>query len=129
MANWTPEGFWGQAFGLQAKYIPPPAEVRPPAEWGTQTRLRELFGDDIASMRVTPRTALFRYRNSAHWIEVFRTHFGPVIRTLEALDEPRRRDYLADLDATLNRFNQSGDDTLVVSADHLEVVMTKNPRA
>ena len=24
MANWTPDGFWGQAFGLQAQYVPPP---------------------------------------------------------------------------------------------------------
>jgi ubiquinone/menaquinone biosynthesis C-methylase UbiE len=127
MANWTPEGFWGQAFGLQARYITPPAGVRPPAEWGTETRLRELFADEIDSMRVTRRTALFRYRNSAHWIDVFRTYFGPVMRTLEALDEQRRRSYLADLDATLNRFNQSGDDTLMLSADYLEVVMTKKP--
>ena len=49
------------------------------------------------------------------------------MRTLEALDEDRRRAYLADLDATLNRFNRSGDDTLMVSADYLEVVMTKKP--
>ena len=28
-------------------------------------------------------------------------------------------------DATLNRFNRSGDNTLMVSADYLEVVMTK----
>jgi SAM-dependent methyltransferase len=125
MANWTPDGFWGQAFGLQARYIPPPPELRSPIEWGTEPRLRELFADAIGSLHITKRSALFRYRSSAHWIEVFSTYFGPVMRTLEALDEQRRRAYLADLDATLNRFNGSGDDTLMVSADYLEVVMTK----
>lgn len=125
MTNWTPDGFWGQAFGLQAKYVPPPAFLRPPTEWGTENRLRELFGHEVSSMRITRRSALFRYRSSRHWIEVFRTHFGPVIRTIEALDEEHRRSYLMDLDATLNRFNRSGDQTLVVSADYLEVVMVK----
>ncbi|HEU5283771.1 MAG TPA: class I SAM-dependent methyltransferase [Burkholderiales bacterium] len=125
MANWTPDGFWGQAFGLQAKYLPPPPGLRPPPEWGTEQRLRELFGDAVSAMQINRRSALFRYRSARHWIEVFSTYFGPVMRTLEALDEERRRAYLADLEATLNRFNGSGDDTLVVRADYLEVVMTR----
>jgi len=128
MANWTPDGFWGQTFGLQARYVPPPPELRPAIQWGTESRLRELFGDAIESMNLTKRSALFRYRSSAHWLEVFGTYFGPVMRTLEVLDEERRRAYRADLDATLNRFNRSGDDTLMVSADYLEVVMKKKPR-
>ena len=127
MANWTPDGFWGQAFGLQAKYLPPPPGLRPPPEWGTEPRLRELFGDAISSMQINRRSALFRYRSSRHWIEVFSTYFGPVMRTLDALDAERRRAYLNDLDATLNRFNGSGDDTLIVRADYLEVVMTRKP--
>lgn len=125
MANWTPAGFWGKTFGLVGKYLPPPEGLRPPPEWGTEKRLRELFGAATASIHIAERSALFRYRDSAHWIEVFRTYFGPIIRTLEALDEKRRGEFLKELDDTLNRFNRSGDDTLVVSADYLEVVMTK----
>jgi SAM-dependent methyltransferase len=127
MANWTPDGFWGQTFALQAKYLPPPPGVRPPPEWGTEPRLRELFGEAVSSLQVTRRSALFRYRSSGHWIEVFSAYFGPVMRTLEALDDARRRAYVSDLDATLNRFNVSGDDTLVLRADYLEVVMTRRP--
>jgi SAM-dependent methyltransferase len=125
MANWTPDGFWGESFGLLARYIPPPAGLQPPAEWGTEPRLRELFGDKISSMHIERRSALFRYRSSQHWIEVFRTYFGPIMRTLENLDAQRRGTYLADLDALLRRFNRSDDDTLVLSADYLEVVMVK----
>jgi ubiquinone/menaquinone biosynthesis C-methylase UbiE len=125
MANWTPEGFWGQAFGLTARYRPPPPGLRSPVEWGTEKRLRELFAA-AQSVHITPRTALFRFRSSAHWIEVFNRYFGPVMKTLEALDEAGRGAYLAELDATLNRFNQSGDDTLVLGADYLEVVLVKN---
>ncbi|HZP86862.1 MAG TPA: class I SAM-dependent methyltransferase [Burkholderiales bacterium] len=125
MANWTPEGFWGQTFALGARTLPPPVPLRPPTEWGTKKRLDELFGASIASMQITLRSALFRYRSSAHWIEVFSTYFGPIMRILAALDDARRAAYLTELDAILNRFNVSGDDTLVVSADYLEVVMVK----
>ena len=125
MANWTPAGFWGQTFRLVGKYLPPPEGLRPPPEWGTEKRLRELFGAATSSIRIAERSALFRYRTSAHWIEVFRTYFGPIIRTLEVLEEKRRSEFLKELDDTLKRFNRSTDDTLVVSADYLEVVMTK----
>ena len=125
MTNWTPDGFWGQAFALQARYLPPPVPLRPPAEWGTEKRLAELFGPAIVSMRIVKRSALFRYRSVAHWIEVFQTYFGPIIRTLAALEEPQRKSYLKELESTLRRFNKSDDKTLVVSADYLEVVMVK----
>jgi hypothetical protein len=126
MANWTPEGFWGQAFGLTARYRPPPPGVRSPLEWGTEKRLRELFGSAVESMQVSPRSALFRYRSVAHWMEVFSHFFGPVMKTLEVLDEARRSAYREELAATLRRFNQSGDDTLMVSADYLEIVLVKS---
>ena len=125
MANWTPEGFWGQTFGLVGRFIPPPTGVRPPGEWGTEPRLRELFGPAISSLSTVKRSALFRYRSSQHWIEVFRTYFGPIMRALETLQEPRRQEFLDQLDATLNRFNVSGDATLAVAAEYLEVVMLK----
>ena len=123
MANWTPDGFWGQTFALQWRYLPPPVPLRAPSEWGVEARLRELFGAAVASMRITRRSALFRYKSSKHWIEVFSTYFGPIIRALETLVGERRQAYLKELDDTLNRFNRSGDDTLMVAADYLEVVM------
>jgi len=125
MANWTPDGFWGQTFALVARYLPPAPGLRPPTVWGVEARLGELFGDAILSIRSTERSALFRYRSSAHWIQVFSTYFGPIIRVLEALDTQRREAFLKDLDDTLMRFNRSGDNTLMVAADYLEVVMAK----
>lgn len=125
MGNWVPDGFWGQAFALVGRYLPPPPGVRPPTEWGTEKRLRELFGSSTSSMRIERRSALFRYRDSAHWIEVFSRYFGPVMRVLANVPEPKRGEFLRELDDTLNRFNKSGDGTLVVSAEYLEVVVTK----
>jgi len=74
-------------------------------------------------MRIRQRSALFRYRSAQHWIEVFSTYFGPVMRTLEALDAAGRRAFLGELESLLQHFNHSADNTLMVSSDYLEVVM------
>src|SRR5919106_2402564 len=33
LANWTPEGMWGQLFKVHAQYLPPP-DIPPPTQWG-----------------------------------------------------------------------------------------------
>jgi len=123
MGNWTPDGFWGQTFALVGRYRPPAKGVRPPPEWGTGKRLAELFDIPVSGLKITRRSALFRYRDNRHWIEVFSTWFGPIMRVLEALDENGRGEFLLELDEILSRFNRSGDETLMVSADYLEVVV------
>ena len=55
LANWTPDGFIGHVFRTIGKYVPPPPGVKPPALWGTEQRLRELFGDGIAELTVNRR--------------------------------------------------------------------------
>ena len=65
LANWTPEGFIGHVFRTIGKYIPPPPGVKPPALWGTEQRLRELFGDGISELTINRRFFVFRYRSAA----------------------------------------------------------------
>lgn len=125
LGNWTPDGFWGQTFALVGRYLPPPAGVRPPPEWGTEKRLEELFGGFTSSMTASKRSALFRFRNNQHWIDVFSTWFGPIMRVRENLDEERRTQFIAELNGVLDQFNRSDDETLLVCADYLEVVIDK----
>jgi SAM-dependent methyltransferase len=49
LANWTPSGFVGQLFDLVSRFVPSPAGIPSPLEWGTETRLVELFGRVRAS--------------------------------------------------------------------------------
>src|SRR3977135_2899713 len=51
LANWTPTSFVGEMFKVMGRYIPPPAGVKPPPLWGTEERLRELFGSRIAALQ------------------------------------------------------------------------------
>jgi ubiquinone/menaquinone biosynthesis C-methylase UbiE len=125
LANWTPDGFVGELFRVIGKYVPPPAGVKPPALWGTEERLRDLFGDQIATLKVARRAFAFRYRSAEHWVDIFRTYYGPVHKTFGAL-EPERQEALAnDLIELLGRFDSGAGDGLVVPSDYLEVVATR----
>lgn len=125
MANWTPESFVGQAFKIIGKYVPPPAGVKSPALWGTEARLRELFGDNARKIRTTSRDFVFRYRSPEHWIEVFRTYYGPMTKTFAALDTDKQAAFTQDLLALMQSRNRSGDDTLVLPSEYLEVVIER----
>ncbi len=125
LANWTPEGFIGQLFKTLGKQLPPPPGVQPPALWGTETHLRSLFGESAAEIKATPRLFNFRYRSAAHFIEVFRTWYGPVHKAFLALPPDKAAALESDLTDLLNRLNRAGPGTLVVPSEYLEVVVTR----
>jgi ubiquinone/menaquinone biosynthesis C-methylase UbiE len=124
LASWTPSGFLGQLFRLIGKYVPPPAGISSPLLWGTDSHLRELFSG-AAQIEQTTRLYAFRYRSAAHWIEVFRTFYGPVHKAFLALDEERQEALEADLVALLRSLNRGGDASLVVPGEYLETVITR----
>ena len=121
LTNWTPEGFVGQWFQVTARYAPPPPGVKPPLHWGTEAGLRALFERD---MRIERRDYVMRYRSPQHWLDYFRSNFGPTRQTFESLDAEGRKGFAADLIALAQRFNRSGDDTFVGPGEYLEVVLT-----
>ena len=123
LANWTPESFIGQLFKTIGKYIPPAPGVKSPALWGTKARLEELFGRSAKEIRATSRQFTFRYRSPAHWIEVFRTYYGPMNKTYGALDAGKQAAFTQDVLALMARDNRSGDATLVLPSEYLEVVI------
>jgi ubiquinone/menaquinone biosynthesis C-methylase UbiE len=125
LANWTPEGFIGQLFKTIAKHMPPPAGVKSPALWGTRARITELFGGAASAIRIEPRTFTFRYRSPQHWLDVFKTWYGPVLKTFAALPADAQSALAADLLALAERFNRSGDRTLVAPGEYLEIVVTR----
>jgi ubiquinone/menaquinone biosynthesis C-methylase UbiE len=125
LANWTPESFIGQLFKTIGKHIPPALGVKSPALWGTQARLEELFGRTAQEIRATTREFVFRYRSAAHWIEVFRTYYGPMNKTFGALDAEKQIAFTEDLLALMETRNRSGDRTLVLPSEYLEVVIER----
>jgi ubiquinone/menaquinone biosynthesis C-methylase UbiE len=124
MANWTPEGFIGQLFKTLGKYLPPPAGVRSPALWGTRARLDELFGK-VGNIDAQPRMFVFRYNSPEHWLDVFKTYYGPMLKAFLALDASKQSALRNDIMALVAQFNHANDGTVAVRSEYLEVVIIK----
>jgi ubiquinone/menaquinone biosynthesis C-methylase UbiE len=124
LANWTPDGFVGQLFKTIGQHVAPPPGVKSPALWGTRARMIELFEPHAASIETSRRDFLFRYRSPEHWVDVFRTCYGPTLKTFAALEPAGQAALHRDLIALIGRFNRSGDSTMVVPSEYLEVVVT-----
>ena len=125
LANWTPGGFIGQMFKVLGRQIAPPAGLQPPSLWGVESHLHSLFGGQAASITVTPRYFNFRYRSAAHFIEVFRVWYGPVLKAFAALPADKALALEQDLTELLNRMNTAGPTSLVVPSEYVEVVITR----
>jgi len=123
LANWTPEGFIGQLFKTIGKHVPPPAGVKSPALWGTEARLAELFPGH--QVKATKQIFHFRYRSPEHWLDIFKTYYGPTNRAFAALDATKQAALQVDILDLLNRLNRGGKDTLIVPSEYLEAVVTK----
>jgi ubiquinone/menaquinone biosynthesis C-methylase UbiE len=125
LANWTPQGFIGQLFKIIGKHLPPPAGVKSPALWGTQARLAEMFGGAASEIAAEPRMFVFRYRSPDHWLDVFKSYYGPMLKAFAALDETGQAALRRDLMTLLGEFNHADDGTVVVHSEYLEAVITK----
>jgi len=125
LANWTPEGFIGQLFKTIGKHLPPPAGVKSPALWGTPARIREMFEPQGAAIESQPRNFVFRYLSPEHWMEVFKTYYGPLLKAFAALEPAAQSALTSDLKALIDRFNRSGDGSMVVPSEYLEIVITR----
>jgi ubiquinone/menaquinone biosynthesis C-methylase UbiE len=125
LASWTPEGFIGQLFELMRGFVPPPAGLRSPMAWGTETRLVELFGPQASDLRTERKSYVFRFRSAEHWIEVFRAYYGPTNKAFAALDEAGQRALERALVDFLGQWNRGDGRALVIPGEYLEAVVTR----
>jgi len=125
LANWTPDGFIGQLFKTIGKHVPPAPGTKSPALWGTRARIAELFEPRTTSVEFSARNFVFRYRTPAHWLEVFRTYYGPVLKTFASLDPAAQATLQRDLIDLIDRFNRAKDGSMVVPSEYLEIVITR----
>jgi ubiquinone/menaquinone biosynthesis C-methylase UbiE len=123
LASWTPQGFIGELFRVVGARVAPPSGVASPALWGTEPHLVELFGPRATDIRSKRQQFMFRYRSSAHFIDVFRRYYGPTHTAFAALDADGQRALESDITALLDRSNIAGNASLVVPAEYLEAVI------
>lgn len=123
LANWTPSSFIGEVFKTLGRHVAPPMGVRSPALWGDRAHLERLFGPH--SVAITERMFNFRYRSAAHFLDVFRTYYGPVHKAFLSLDEAGRTALQRDFMMLIESFNTATDGTLLIPSAYAEVVVRK----
>jgi hypothetical protein len=84
-----------------------------------------MFEAQSRSITAADRDFVFRYRSVEHWLEVFRTQYGPTLKAFAALQPPAQAALEGDLRELIARFNRSTDGDLVIPSTYLEVVITR----
>jgi len=125
LCNWTPEGVIGEMFKLTMKHAPPPFALDPPTLWGTEARLKELFGDEIDSLDVEREHFAMRGTSAPEYLEWFRTWFGPMKTAYERLGADGFQPLADDFVALYEQRNTAGDRGMRVPCEYLEVIATR----
>ncbi|MEM9332949.1 MAG: class I SAM-dependent methyltransferase [Pseudomonadota bacterium] len=125
LANWTPDSFIGQLFKTIGKHVTPPPGVKSPALWGNRDWIDETFGTsgEVISFRLKNFT--FRYRSAEHFLDYFRTFYGPMQKAFAALDEDGSEALKSDVLALAGKFDISMNSTLRVPSEYAEIVIEK----
>lgn len=125
LANWTPDGAVSGLFATIAKHVPPPAGISPPVLWGTEERVRELFGAGVSDLRFERRVSRQAFGSVDHYLEFFRTYFGPVKAAFERVGAGGEAALENDLRSQLQIANTAGERALVLEPEYLQVIVTR----
>ena len=106
MANWVPDGCVGQMFKTNSKHAPPPPGVDPPTLWGTEERLRELFGAGISELRLERKHLVWRYPSFDAWLDYYKEWFGPMKMAFERVGPEGEEALATDLRELVDRFDR-----------------------
>ena len=129
MANWVADGGLATFFAILVKHTGGPPPRHPPRRrcGVTRTHVRELFGDGIVELHAERLKARQTFRSADHYIDFFRTYFGPMKTAFEKVGpegapalEADLRDYLEGV---------SGDSpALVLEPEHLQLIAIRAGR-
>jgi SAM-dependent methyltransferase len=97
----------------------------PPVPWTSEEGLRGLFGDQVSSLTVVPKQFFYRFLSAEDYVEKRFAGFGPWKDLLASLTPGAAENLKHDLFAAVKRHNISGDETLVLPQDYLQVVAVK----
>ena len=122
LATWAPHGFIGEMLKVVAAHVPPPPGVASPLLWGTETYLRELFGDDIVALTSTERTFTFRFRSAEEFVDYVRTYYGPTLKAFEAVGEAGEAILFEGLVELVGRFAGTSSGPVAIPATWLQTV-------
>jgi SAM-dependent methyltransferase len=87
LASWTPTSGLARMFKVMAPYQPAPP-TSSPFDWGDESRVRELLGDDF-ELELEGRISTLRTPTAEDYWELFSTSYGPTKTLAESIGERR----------------------------------------
>ena len=112
LCNWTPEGFIGRLLKTLGPYMPtPPAFSTPPARWGSEPHVEQLFEGLDVDLQLGRKTVDFRHESPAAFVDFMADSYGPLRMARAALEPESRwddlRSELIGMSEALNRDRQA----------------------
>jgi SAM-dependent methyltransferase len=123
MANWCPDGGLQDFFAVIVKHTGgPPPGFTPPVLWGAEDHVRGLFGDSVTDLRAGRLKSRQAFRSADHYLEFFRSYFGPIKSAYEQVGAEGEQALTDDLKQVLENLSTGGGKALVVEPEYLQVV-------
>jgi SAM-dependent methyltransferase len=123
LASWCPDGGLQDFFATVVKHTGgPPPGFTPPVLWGSEDHVRGLFGDSVTDLRAERLKSRQAFRSADHYLEFFRSYFGPVKSAYEAVGPEGEEALTADLKTVLEKLSVGGTRALVVEPEYLQVI-------
>ena len=125
LVSWTPDCFVAEIFKTIARHVAPPP-VPSVFRWGTSGEVELLLGGQVQFSSLRTPEFVFRYLSPEHFVDTFRSYYGPTNRAFAALDAEGQDALEHDL-LTLARIrNESSTGAFAVSSEYLEVVAIRH---
>ena len=128
MANWTPRSMPAQMFKTVAGITPPPPGVVSPVLWGDEETVSQRLGKHFTEIKLTRKIyPQWQYPfGPSDLVNLFRTHFGPVKRAFDAIDEDQQLELHSTLEGIYRANSEVQNDVLTITnGEYLEVVATR----
>jgi ubiquinone/menaquinone biosynthesis C-methylase UbiE len=118
-ATWTPEGVFGDLSKAAAPYMPPPPDyASPPALWGREDHVRELFGGVATNFEFERHVNRIEWESLESFADFFMAHF-PLMVTAKAMLGDRFSEMRARIVEVWNRRNEATDGRLLLPQEYL----------
>ena len=111
---------------ILGRYLPPTLGVKPPSLWGVEAHIQSLLGQAASAIQVRPVMFNFRYRSAEHFVDIFRTWYGPVHIAFAAVAPGSSSALKSDLIKLVNHMSRGGERSLVVPSEYHEIVITRS---
>jgi len=120
LANW-----WSGTARAHTAILAQYSSAPPPNPWTQEEGVRALFGETVHPLTIRVQQVMYRFPSAAAYVEAMRKRFPSWCRVFAPLAPEATAQLTQALIAESEKHNRSGDETLVLPMDYLEVVAVK----